>query len=142
MHLRHRPVLLPQVSKNDDEEHCFLKLFGFIKKLKISIELAFWQTVVCKYARAQVRRSRLKLPQEQKIARLFKCMLASENKFCNLEMRLPASQGASMYYVRMILDFFLTHINTVLNICQTGHCLDPLTQLFCGRDIWMVPKVK
>ena len=37
---------------------------------------------------------------------------------------------------------FLTHINTVLNICQTGHCLDPLTQLFCGRDIWMVPKVK
>ena len=50
--------------ENDDEEHCFLKLFGFIKKLKISIELAFWQTVVCKYARAQVERSRLKLPQE------------------------------------------------------------------------------
>ena len=23
------PVLLPQVSKNDDEEHCFLKYFGF-----------------------------------------------------------------------------------------------------------------
>ena len=24
------PVLLLYVSKNDDEEHCFLKLFGFI----------------------------------------------------------------------------------------------------------------
>ena len=24
------PVLLPWVRKNDDEEHCFLKLFGFI----------------------------------------------------------------------------------------------------------------
>jgi hypothetical protein len=46
---------------------------------------------------------------EKKIARLrvwlFKCMLASENKFCNLEMRLPASQGASKYYVSIILDF-------------------------------------
>ena len=26
------PVLLPQVSKNDDKVHCFLKLFGFIQK--------------------------------------------------------------------------------------------------------------
>jgi hypothetical protein len=50
---------------------------------------------------------------EKKIARLrvwlFKCMLASENKFCNLEMRLPASQGASIYYVSIILDFSDPH---------------------------------
>ena len=46
---------------------------------------------------------------EKKIAGLrvwlFKCMLASENKFCNLEMRLPASQGVSIIYVSIISDF-------------------------------------
>ena len=29
------PVLLPWVSKNDDEEPCFLKLFGFISVKEI-----------------------------------------------------------------------------------------------------------
>jgi hypothetical protein len=89
------PVLLPYGSKNYDEEHCFLKF---------SIELAFWQTVVCNDARSQVRRSRLKLPREKKIARLrvwlFKCMLASENKFCNLEMRLPDCQPWGIHILR------------------------------------------
>jgi len=34
------PVYLLQVSKNDDEEHCFLKKFGFIKsKVFMSDEL-------------------------------------------------------------------------------------------------------
>ena len=31
--------LLPQVSKNDDEELCFLKKFGFRKKFNLNINL-------------------------------------------------------------------------------------------------------
>ena len=33
------PVYLPQVSKNDDEEHCFSKQFGFISNKKFHMEV-------------------------------------------------------------------------------------------------------
>ena len=32
LHGHFGPVYLLQVIKNDDEEHCFLKLFGFIRE--------------------------------------------------------------------------------------------------------------
>ena len=34
-------VLLPYLSKNDDEEYCFLKYFGFISISESKIQLAF-----------------------------------------------------------------------------------------------------
>ena len=33
------PVVLPYVSKNDDEEHCFLKWFGFSLSAQPEIQI-------------------------------------------------------------------------------------------------------